>query len=101
MNRSRWWFPAPCPKTARARSRYRPWWFRHSCEKFLRLGERGGQNVHLVLGIIHRKRRPARGGKAVAGEQRHHTMGAGAHRYALAVDDGRDIVRMRTFKLER
>mgnify|MGYP003694591603 CR=1 FL=1 len=33
-------------------------------------------------------------------EQRHHAMGAGAHRDAGAVDDGGDVVRMRALDLE-
>src|SRR5437764_920929 len=66
-----------------------------SCEDFLRLDERAGEAVDLVLGIIEPERRPACRRHAKARQQRHHAVGAGAHRHAGAIDDGRDIMRMR------
>ena len=57
--------------------------------------------VDLVLGVVEPERGPAGRGDAIARQQRHHAMGAGAHRDAGAVDDGRDVVRMRALHLER
>src|SRR4051794_34860523 len=65
-----------------------------SCEYFLRLAQRTRQVVDLVFVIIEPKRRPAGRRYAVAGQQRHPAMGAGAYRHARAIDDGRDIVRV-------
>src|SRR3954462_15092556 len=66
-----------------------------SSEYLLRLGERTREAVDLVLRIIEPERCAAGRGRAVAREQRHHAMGAGAHRHAGAVDDGRDVVPVR------
>src|SRR4051812_24888033 len=65
----------------------------HSCENFLRLDERTGEAVDLVLGVVKTERRAAGRRHAVTMEQRHHAMCAGPHRDAGAVDDGRNIVR--------
>src|SRR4029078_6746441 len=72
-----------------------------SSEYLLRLGERTRQAVDLVPGVIEPERGPACRRHALAREQRHHAMGAGANRDAGAVDDGGDIVRMRALHLER
>src|SRR3954468_5115613 len=72
-----------------------------SCENLLRLHERLGEAVDLILGIVKPERRPACRRHAVARQQRHHAMGTGPHRHAGAVDDGRDVMRMRALHLKR
>ncbi len=57
--------------------------------------------VDLVARIVHGERGAAGRGDAEARQQRHDAMGAGAHRDARAVDDGRHVVRMRALHLER
>src|SRR5258708_7117231 len=72
-----------------------------SSEYLLRLGERTREAVDLIPGIVEPERRPTCRRHAIAREQRHHTMRTGTHRHAGAVDDGRDVVRMRALHLER
>src|SRR4051794_36603007 len=66
-----------------------------SCEQLMRFYKRFGQSVDLRPGVVERKRRPAGRSHAEALEQRHRAMRAGADRDAGAVDQRRDVVRMR------
>ena len=70
-------------------------------KQFLRLDQRLRQVVDFFPGVIHPERGPARGRDVEPLQQRHHAMGAGAHRDALPVDHGGDVVRMRALHLER
>src|SRR5262245_60714019 len=72
-----------------------------SCKDTLRLDQRLRQRVHLGAGVVERERGAAGRGHAIAREQRHGAMRAGADCNAGAVDHGRDIVRMRALQLER
>src|SRR3954453_2898853 len=75
---------------------------RHSsCEETLRLDQRLRKTVHLLACIVERERGAAGGAHAEAGKQRHNAMSACPHGDAGTVDNGRHIVRMRAFDLER
>src|SRR6516162_5617754 len=73
---------------------------RRSCEETLRLDQGLRKPVHLGARVVKAERGPAGGGHPETSQQRHHAMGAGAHRDTGAVDDGRDIVGMGALELE-
>src|SRR6185312_1395049 len=95
MSRPRLHFRAAFPR--------RMYWlvFRQSCEEFPGLDERGSEHVHLVRGVVHAERGAACRGQSITRQQRHHAMRACTNRNPRAVDNRGDIVRMRTFHLER
>src|SRR5208283_1566344 len=88
--------PVPCIWLLRRTSRTIP-----SCEELPRLAECLGQAIDFLARVVERKRRATRGRNAEPPEQRHRTMGAGAHRDTGTIDDGGEIVRMRTLEIER
>src|SRR5262245_33971653 len=71
-----------------------------SREERMGLHQRVRKRVHLGARVVEPERGTAGGGDAVAGEQRLRAVRAGAHRNALAVDDGGDVVGMRSGHLE-
>src|SRR5436190_3369336 len=72
-----------------------------SYEDPLRRDKRFGQAVNLFSGIVHRKGGAAGGGDAITGEERLGAVRPGTDRYARSVDDGRYVVRMSAFDIER